>query len=58
MARPWSDAIGDEAFHCLDLLQRLVELGIQQGLDDAEAENYVRAVQRLGEILPSPRSPS
>lgn len=51
--RPWNDAIGDEAFECLSLLQRLVELGIEEGLDEADSENYVRAIQRLGEILPT-----
>jgi hypothetical protein len=54
--RPWSDQVGDEAFACLDLLNRLVELGIECGLDDRDSENYVRAVQRLGEILPAPHN--
>lgn len=54
--RPWSEQTSDEAFACLDQLTHLISLGVECGLNDEDSEKYVRAVHRLGEILPAPRS--
>jgi hypothetical protein len=54
MARPWSDSRGDEGFELLDLLTTHLEKAISEGLDDRESEEWVRAVFRLGELLPAP----
>lgn len=54
MSRPWSDALGDEGFRLLDMLNTHLEHAITEGLDDAASEEWVRACARLAELLPAP----